>query len=715
MTDAPQTQRRERMRIGVLRTLAGALAGMAIALVGADWSLQVMAGEAFGDRSALFGLLYQMGLLVFALVGALLAWRAPANPVGWLLAAIGITFLTESLAFAYTALAATPHELRGGLTAAWLSQSLWPLQLTLVVLLLTVFPTGRPASIRWRRYAWAVVVAGAAIAVAAGAASWAERGALESMEPNPFPGLLGIAFQLLAIFLVSAIAISAVGLVLRFRAATGLERQQLKLLAFAVLVLVGGVISGLVFDLAGWGTEALTVTLYSVGLLGIPVAIGVAVLRYRLYDVDVVISQTAAYTTLAVFITGVYVTVVVGLGSLLGAGAQSLALSIAATGLVAVAFEPVRRRTTGWANRLVYGRRTSPYQVLSGLVDRLAAAEPTQGMLARMAKLMADGTGAAQATVWLADKGQLVAAGGWPAMPESMQAGSMNDLLGVVHPVVHDDQLVGALQVLKPRGEVTTPAERRLLSDLAGSVGLVLDNQRLTTTLAARAAELRASRRRLVQIQDLERRRLERDLHDGAQQHVVALKVQIRLAERLARSHAMDQVADILAEVAGDAEVAVEEIRALARGIYPPLLESDGLAAALRSQVARLSVPVELRMDGIDRYPKDVESAVYFATLEAITNALKHAAPTRIVLALSEGDGHLVMEVADDGAGFDPSKLQEGTGLASIRDRIDALAGETHLTGIPGGGATLTTRVPVDRGEPGGLRSGGRPTVSVPH
>jgi signal transduction histidine kinase len=713
MTDTPRTQPRTRRRTGALRAGAAVLAAGAMALAGAEWWLQSIAAGAGADRPALFGLLYHTGLLVFALVGALLAWRAPANPVGWLLAAMGVVLLTESLAVAYTALAATPQQLRGGLTAAWLSRVLWPSELTLIVLLLLLFPTGRPASRRWGRYAWAVGVGGAVLGVAVAAVEWADRGALEAMEPNPFPGLLGVVFQLLAIFMVSAVAVAAVSLFLRFRAATGLERQQLKLLAFAVLMLIGGVASGLVIDLLGWGTEALTATLMSAGLLGLPVAIGVAVLRYRLYDVDLVFSRTVVYATLAVLITGVYVTVVVGLGSLLGAGRSSLALSVAATGLVAIAFEPVRRRTTALANRVVYGRRASPYQVLSDLVSRLAAAEPTQGLLARMAKLMAEGTGAAQATVWLLDRQQLVAAAGWPSKPGPVPGGLVDDLPGVVLPVVHEDELVGVLQVIKPRGEAITPAERRLLSDLAGSVGLLLGNQRLTAALAARAAELRASRRRLVKIQDLERRRLERDLHDGAQQHVVALKVQIGLAERIARSHAVDPVADVLAEIACDAEIAVEEIRALARGIYPPLLESDGLMAALRSQVAGLSIPVTLTMDGIGRYPKDVESAVYFATLEAVTNALKHAAPTHIVLALSDDGGHLVMEVSDDGAGFDPDRNEEGTGLTSMRDRIEALAGEVHLTGVPGQGATLAARVPIGRREPAGLVSEGRRAASV--
>jgi len=192
----------------------------------------------------------------------------------------------------------------------------------------------------------------------------------------------------------------------------------------------------------------------------------------------------------------------------------------------------------------------------------------------------------------------------------------------------------------------------------------------------------------------------------------VALKVQIRLAEQIARSNGAGPVADLLADVAVDAEVAVDEIRTLARGIYPPLLGSDGLAAALRSQAVKLPVPVGLAFGALGRYPKDVESAVYFAVLEAITNALKHAAPSRLEVALDERDGRLEVVVSDDGAGFDADRSDGGGGLTGIRDRVEAVGGELTVASSPGEGTTLTAVLPVERAVGGAgndATAGGQP------
>ncbi|HEX6222126.1 MAG TPA: sensor histidine kinase, partial [Acidimicrobiia bacterium] len=372
-----------------------------------------------------------------------------------------------------------------------------------------------------------------------------------------------------------------------------------------------------------------------------------------------------------------------------------LMLSIIATVVVAVSFEPVRRRVERWINRLVYGRRASPYEVLAGLADRLAETESLQGVLDRMARLMANGTGAEQATVWLSDAGGLVVGAAWPATPPVVRVDSLDQMPGLICPVAHDDELVGALQVIKSHESPITPVEEHLIADLAGSAGLVLGNQRLNVALAARADELQASRRRLLTAEDTERRRLERDLHDGTQQEVVALSIHIRRLERLARDEGVNEVGDVLSGIAGDLEAAVDEIRSLARGLYPPLLESAGLEAAVRSHAQSSPIPVEVKSEMVGRHPKTVESAIYFVVAEVMTNAVKHSDSSRIEITLSDTDRQLMAEIADDGVGFDPRLTGDGHGLVNIRDRIEALGGEVHFESAVGAGTRVSARIPI--------------------
>lgn len=401
------------------------------------------------------------------------------------------------------------------------------------------------------------------------------------------------------------------------------------------------------------------------------------------------------YGILAAFIASAYLVAVVGAGSILSSRAGVLVLSIVVTALVAVAFEPVRRRVERWINRLVFGRRASPYEVLADLANRLAETESVQAVLDRMARLMADGTGAEQATVWLSDARGLLVGAGWPATPPVVRVDSLDHLSEVVWPVVHDDELVGALQVIKSHENPFTPVEERLITDLAASAGLVLGHQRLNAALTDRADELEASRRRLVDAEDTERRRLERDLHDGAQREVVALNADIRGLERLAREEELNEVADVLSETASDLEAAVDEIRSLARGLYPPLLQAEGLEEAVKSHAQRSPIAVEVKSGMVGRHPMTIESAVYFVVAEAMTNSAKHANPAQIEITLFEADGLLMVQISDDGVGFDPEQTDNGLGLVNIRDRIEALGGEVQFESATGAGTTVRARIPV--------------------
>jgi signal transduction histidine kinase len=255
--------------------------------------------------------------------------------------------------------------------------------------------------------------------------------------------------------------------------------------------------------------------------------------------------------------------------------------------------------------------------------------------------------------------------------------------------VKHGGELLGALTLVQRAGENLAAVEESLVQDLADQAGLVLRNFALNAELLKRLDELRASRQRLVAAQDDERRRLERNLHDGAQQNLVAMKVKVGLAKRLAASDP-ERMAQMLEELERDTGEALDTLRDLARGIYPPLLADKGLAVALEAQARKATLPVQLDAGGIGRYPQEVEAAVYFCCLEALQNVQKYANAKAVMVRLSEADGRLRFEVEDDGVGFDPASAARGAGLTNMADRLDALGGGIELDSRPGGGTRLT-------------------------
>lgn len=439
----------------------------------------------------------------------------------------------------------------------------------------------------------------------------------------------------------------------------------------------------------------------------IPIALFIGILRYRLWDIDKVISRTLVYSVLAGFVSAVYVAVVVGIGSLFGdAQTENLGLSIVATGVIAVAFQPVKERVQKFANRLVYGNRATPYEVLSEFSERMAETPATDVLLARMARILAEGTGARRADVWLKVGSELRPASSWPSdvdPPEPLAITGpeipwIPDVATAVA-VRHQGELFGALSVTKPLNETLTPTEEKLLADLGRQAGLVLRNVQLTADLLARLDELRASRQRLIAAQDETRRRLERNLHDGAQQQLVALKVGLSLAEGIAEDLGEDgrPLLDMLGALKAQMGDALENLRDLARGIYPPLLAAEGLPSALASQARKASVPVDVQAGDIGRYEQDTEAAVYFCVLEALQNISKYAEATAVVLRLHEEDGVLHFEVTDDGKGFDPAETEKGAGSQNMVDRLEALDGHLDIRSAPGRGTSVLGAIPVTR------------------
>jgi signal transduction histidine kinase len=253
--------------------------------------------------------------------------------------------------------------------------------------------------------------------------------------------------------------------------------------------------------------------------------------------------------------------------------------------------------------------------------------------------------------------------------------------------VRHQGELLGALSVVMPPADPMNPAKDKLVRDLAAQAGLVLRNVRLIE-------ELRASRQRLVAAQDEERRKIERNLHDGAQQQLVALQVKMRLAEGLLERDAA-KGKDAIAGLRSDTSEALENLRDLARGIYPPLLADRGITAALEAQARKSAVPTTVESTGVGRYAPEVEATIYFCTLEALQNVAKYAAATRARIRLDREDGHVTFEIEDDGAGFDMGATGYGTGLRGMADRLDAVGGSLDVRSAPGRGTTIAGRVPV--------------------
>jgi signal transduction histidine kinase len=427
-----------------------------------------------------------------------------------------------------------------------------------------------------------------------------------------------------------------------------------------------------------------------------------AVPKYRRYGIDVVISKTLVYAVLAAFITVVYVLLVAGAGALAGwRGRPSLGLSILATAVVAVLFQPVRERAQRLANRLVYGRRATPYEALAQLSERMAGTYATEDLLPRMAMIVAAATGADRADVWLRDGDVLRAGASWPPgaeppAPVPLAAGDLPAATGAGHLIAvrHRGELLGALSVARKRGNAVTPTEDRLIGNLAAQAGLVLRNAGLTEQLLARLAELRASRGRLVTTQDTERQRLERDLRDGPQHELAGLAGQLGDAAR-ALDHDETRAKVLLDEVTSEIARALANLRELARGIYPPLLADMGIAAALDSQARKAPVPVSVDADGIGRYPEEIEAAVYFCALEALRSAAWHAGGTHAAIRLSANGGDLMFEVTGDGQGPGDGAGSWGADLQAMADRVDALGGEILIAAVPGRGTRINGRVPV--------------------
>jgi signal transduction histidine kinase len=695
-------------RVSATLLVATALVALAaIVLTAMTWGDMVPSDSYPNLGSAIAG-------VVYALLGTLIVRRA-RNVIGWILLGVGLGFTFLSLTSAYAVMGIVTHP--GALPAPKLVGAIgeWTFVVTAPALafMLFFFPTGTLPSRRWRP-----VVVVAIVASALTLAGWilnpvavgipAPGGAVR--YPNPW-GIESLADliggMLVGTVWVTVLTVAAAfaALVIRYRTGDGELRQQIKWVAFTAAVAATCnvvAIAGLVVCTCDSSPVASAALLFEAGIIlfGIPGALAIAILRYRLYDIDVIINRALVYGLLATALTAVYVGVVVGVGALVGSQGSST-LTIVAAVAIALLFQPLRHRAQGLANRMVYGERATPYQVLSDFAERMAGTYAVDDVLQRMASILAQGAGATRVDVWLRVGDELRPVAAWPADAAAPAAialaggdalPSFDDATRAVA-VRHGDDLFGALTLEKPRNEPLTPTEDKLLQDLASQAGLVLRNVRLTAELQANVDELRASRRRLVEAQDEERRKIERNLHDGAQQQLVALTVQLGLLDRLAEDP--ERVRQMATQLQGGLRDALDDLRDLARGIYPPLLADKGLAVALEAQGRKAAVPTTIEPDGIGRYPREVEAAVYFCALEAMQNVAKYADASSATVRLAERDGRLVFEIQDDGRGFDAGTTTYGTGVQGMADRLDAIGGTLDIRSSPGEGTLVRGEITV--------------------
>jgi signal transduction histidine kinase len=673
------------------RRLAWAVVAVIVALFPVNVLLVSLTGNWVAVAQAL-------PFLTFPIVGAVLALKRPSNPLGWLMLAIGFVWVLPFELYADYALHVRRGAVPGGAYALAIAGPGWVPFIGLSGFMLLLFPDGHVPSPRWRWLAWGCGVGLSLLflVILFSPGRFTESGYPHVRNPLGVEALrpfFGPALALVASAPLIVLGGAAAVVVRMRRSRDDVERHQLRWLAWtaaviAVLYLLAFVPNA--FLSVGWANAFGNVAVFAFAL--IPVTIGIAVLRYRLYDIDVVIRKTVIVAAIAVFFTVVYVAIVGGIGALVQAHSTTV-LSFVAAAVVAALFQPVLGASRRIADRMVYGRRATPYEVLAAFGGRLGEAYATEDVLGRMAQILASGGGATTAGVWLRVGGELRPAAVWPPDRHDVAPLRVRDdavagpIEGSSVEVRDAGELLGALSVTMPANDPMTAEKRKLVLDLASQAGLVLRNVRLVE-------ELRASQRRLVAAQDEERRRLERNIHDGAQQQLVALAVKARLARSLV-GRDDEKTGEMLDQIGAETQDALEDLRDLARGIYPPLLADKGLVAALEAQARKAPVPVEISPDGIGRYPQEVEAAVYFSVLEALQNTAKYANASRVAVRLAQEDGYLAFEVRDDGGGFDPGAHGYGTGLQGIADRLAALDGAFDVRSAPGSGTNVRGKVRV--------------------
>jgi signal transduction histidine kinase len=654
----------------------------------------------FTTRTRLTSNVFTVGLTTLAagLLGALLVALRPRNPVGWSFLATGLGFMVGLFAEQYAAygLLVRPGSLPGAEVALWLSYWIFPPALIpMFVLVPLYFPDGWLPSPRWRWVAraalWLLPLTAVSRAVTPGPTYLFGSDLVNPYGIEALAGVTWLTDTLPGLAWLALTIAATVSLVVRFRRADQTVRQQIKWLVYAVAVTAIAFAVDATVALAAPASYSAVFKVVQLVPMLVVVAVAVAVLRHRLFDIDRLVNRTLLYGLLTACVVAIYVTVVAGLSALVDAPQRGIGVSLVATGLVAVAFAPLRSRLQRLVDRLLYGQRADPYRTLALLGRRLETTLQLGMVLPQVARTVAEAFQVPYVAVEVLDHG------GYRTQAEHGQPpGTESTPLHL--PLSYGNEPVGRLVLAGPGRRVElAPADRRLLGDLAGQIGVAVHSVQAGEEAARLSDDLQRSRERLVLAREEERRRIGRDLHDGLGPQLAGLTMTLEAARDLVRADPR-HAEELLAELQGRAELAVQDVRRIAHQLRPPALDALGLVGALRSHAAshqRVQITVDAPQP-LPTLPAAVELAAYRIVLEALHNVISHAEASscRVMLQAERDPEALRVQVIDDGRGM-PTDAPVGVGLQSMRERAVELGGSCVVRSADGGGTMVEAVLPL--------------------
>lgn len=658
-----------------LKSLPGVLATTALVLVLAGMGLQLRGEGAsmFRDVSWFVGL---VGALGYAVPGAQVMARSPGNLVAPLCLGIGLVYALSYTTASYGTygLETVPGSLPGAAIAQWCGLWIWALAYsTIPTVLLLVAPHGTLLSPRWRPALWV-----ACLAVLLAGLGWAvtpyERrdAAVSTTTTNPVGAPWGPAVLSAAIpILLLSSAAGLIAVVLRYRRATGIERDQASWVVIGALATGALLGLGVLLPYGGLGQY-----IAAAALVPLPLSLGVAVLRHGLWDVDTVMHRSIVYASLVVVLIGLHAALLAAITAVAGRGSATSVLPVAA---VAAAAVPLHSRLRRAANRLVYGDRDEPWAIVSALSSRLEAAPATRELLEDITGALARGLRLANVAVDVA--GVTVESG--PSTPTTFAI-----------PLVRGGRRFGVLRAAGRAGDDVGRSEREVLTDFAPHISAAIEASTL-------AEALQRSREEIVRAREEERRSIRHELHDGVGPTLAAVALELEAARDIVGDDPdeLDLQLDRLAARLNDV---VNDLRRVVDGLRPAALDDLGLLGALRAQFARLERPtfaVSLVAHGdIKVLPAAVDLAIFRIASEAVTNALRHSGASSCRVNLEAGDDQVLITIEDDGSGI-PTEMEPGIGLLSMQERADELGGTFQVI-TKGTGTTVRVRLPATTGAP---------------
>jgi len=682
--------------------LLGALAAIGLA----GWSLALVTGSPTAGDYVRVSV-----IALWAVCGLSLVWRRPREPMGMLILAFAGVGALWALGAGLRA------DASAGSAVKDLGSVLRALGLGLLPAIGMHILFGLPDGVIGKRSRRITVVVGYVLSLGVAVYLWSQRPKLPYW-PVAVAGALA--------FFAGAIASTS-----RYNKSRGLERQRMQWFGWSMTVaFTVAVFAGATRLLVKWPTNGIEAA--AVATLPIPLALAFGATTKRVGRVDRLLTQTVSVAGLTGVVLATYILIVLGLGRAPKDTERTLLLlSMIGAVVAALLYVPTRERLTSIANNIVYGERHAPDEVLRTFGSRLSRAIPLDELLLQMAESLRKTLALDLVEVWTGSGGSLerrvcdpdrpvihmtigkkelpvvtragVSGPAWikvwlPQLIEKREGSMVR-----IAPITHQGELLGMIVVERRDPDESFGEENeRVMTELARQVGLALHNAQLDSALQEsyqelkkRAEDLRASRERIVAAGDAERRKLERNLHDGAQQHLVALAVKVKLVKNLIEADTNTAKA-MLEELGGDVQEAVQQLRDLAHGIYPPILVDRGLGPALESAVMKAALPTTVVADGVQRHRQEIEAAVYFCVLEALQNAGKHAGEgASAVVSLKEEPGALLFEVADDGAGFDAKAKALGAGFTNMSDRVGSIGGTLDVWSELGKGTKISGRIPL--------------------